>query len=57
MNKIKQYARKKDHINFVRDYVCNLHNDIFQRALNCDVSEHKASLYKKWSRYLRILEL
>jgi len=57
MNKIRKYARKRDHINYVRDYVCNLHNEIFQMALVCDVSAQKAALYKKWSRYLRILEL
>ena len=57
MNRIRKYARKKDHINYVRDYVCNLHNEIFQKALECDVNAHKAKLYKKYNRYLRILEL
>ena len=57
MNRIRKYARKRDHVNYVRDYVCSLHNEIFQLALVCDVSAHKAVLYKKWSRYLRILEL
>tara|TARA_R100000655_G_scaffold20984_1_gene43153 strand:+ start:1255 stop:1428 length:174 start_codon:yes stop_codon:yes gene_type:complete len=57
MNRIARYYRKRKHIMYVRGYVCELHNDIFNMALNGEVKLYKANLYKKWNRYLRILEL
>ena len=57
MNKIARYYRKRKHIMYVRSYVCELHNDIFILALNGNVDTNKANLYKKWNRYLKILEL
>ena len=57
MNRIIRYIRKKRHISHVRNYVCELHNDIFVKALSCNVDAKKAALYKKYNRYLRILEL
>jgi hypothetical protein len=57
MNRIARYIRKKRHISYVRGYVCELHNDIFIKALTCDVDAKKSLLYKKYNRYLKILEL
>ena len=57
MNRIARYYRKRKHILYVRSYMCELHNDIFSMALNGEVKLHKAILYKKWNRYLKILEL
>ena len=57
MNRIARYYRKRKHIMYVRGYVCELHNDIFILALNGNVNINKANLYKKWNRYLKILEL
>ena len=56
MNKIKHYARKKNHINYVRDYVCDLHNTIFHNAVNGILSPVKVELFKKYSKYLKLLE-
>ena len=56
MNRIKKYKRKKNHINYVRDYVCDLHNTIFKKALEGEVSPIKAILFKKYNKYLRLLE-
>ena len=56
MNKIKRYARKKNHINYVRDYVCDLHNTIFHNAVNGILSPVKVELFKKYSKYLKLLE-
>ena len=56
MNKIRKYTRKRSHINFVRDYVCELHNTIFKNALNGEISPIKAELFKRYSKYLKLLE-
>ena len=56
MSKIKQYKKKKKHINYVTDYVCELHNTIFKNAIHGEVSPIKAELYKKYNRYLRLLK-
>ena len=56
MNRIGKYARKKDHINFVRDYVCSLHNTIFHNAIHGILSPIKVELYKKYNKYLKLLE-
>ena len=56
MDKYKACVRKRKHINFVRDYVCELHNTIFHDALNGKVKLHKAITYKKYSKYLKLLE-
>tara|TARA_R100000805_G_scaffold1591_1_gene2507 strand:+ start:458 stop:634 length:177 start_codon:yes stop_codon:yes gene_type:complete len=57
IKRLAKYNRKLSHIKYVRDYVCNLHNDIFAKALSCNVDTKKAALYKKYNRYLKILEL
>jgi hypothetical protein len=56
MNKYKVYIRKRKHINFVRDYVCELHNTIFYNALHGELSPVKVELFKKYSKYLKLLE-
>ena len=56
MNKIKKYIRKRKHIDYVRDYVCDLHNIIFKNALHGEVSPVKSELFKKYSKYLKLLE-
>ena len=56
MNKYKVYIRKRKHINFVRDYVCELHNTIFKNALHGKLSPVKAKLFIKYSKYLKLLE-
>ena len=56
MNKIARYYRKRRHVDFVRDYVCELHNTIFHNALNSEVKLHKNIKYKKYSKYLKLLE-
>ena len=56
MNKIKVYKRKQDHLHFVRGYVCDLHNKIFQLAIHGCLYPNGVELYKKYNRYLRILE-
>ena len=53
MNKI---FRKRKHINFVRDYVCEIHNTIFKNALKGEISPVKSELFKKYSKYLKLLE-
>jgi len=56
MNRIARYYRKKRHIMYVRNYVCELHNTIFHNALNGEVKLHKNITYKKYSKYLKLLE-
>ena len=57
MNRIARYYRKRKHIFYVRNYVCELHNDIFKLALDNCFHPNYSSLYKKYNRYLKILEL
>ena len=56
MNRIWRYKRKKNHINFVRDYVCSLHNTIFHNATCGILSPIKVELYRKYNKYLKLLE-
>ena len=49
-------SRKRKHINFVRDYVCEIHNIIFKNALKGEISPVKSELFKKYSKYLKLLE-
>ena len=56
MNRIKRYFRKKRHIIYVRNYVCDLHNEIFVLAINDSINPNYGKLYKRWNRYLKILE-
>ena len=56
MNRYKVYKRKRKHIDYVRDYVCDLHNIIFKNALHGELSPIKSELYKKYSKYLKLLE-
>jgi hypothetical protein len=57
INKIIKYYRKRMHIRYVRGCVCELHNKIFHNAIHGNIHPSHGSIYKKWSRYLRILEL
>ena len=56
MNRYKIYKRKRKHIAYVRDYVCDLHNTIFHNAVNGILSPVKVELFKKYSKYLKLLE-
>ena len=56
MNRIIKFARKKDHINYVQDYVDNLYADIFREALNGNIIPNYNKLFKKYSRYLELLK-
>ena len=56
MNRYRIYKRKRKHIAYVRDYVCDLHNSIFINALNGELSLVKNELFKKYSKYLKLLE-
>ena len=56
MNRYKVYIRKRKHIDYVRDYVCDLHNIIFKNALHGEISPVKSELFKKYSKYLKLLE-
>ena len=53
MNKI---FRKKRHIWFVEHMTCTLHREIFNNAINGELSPIKVKLYKKYTRYLKLLE-
>ena len=53
MNKI---FRKKRHIWFVEYMTCVLHREIFNNAINGELSPIKVKLYKKYTRYLKLLE-
>ena len=53
MNKI---FRKKRHIWFVEHMTCILHREIFNNAINGELSPIKVKLYKKYTRYLKLLE-
>ena len=55
--KLIKYYRKRMHIRYVRRCVCELHNKIFHNAIHGNIHPSHGSIYKKWSRYLRILEL
>ena len=57
IKKIIKYYRKRKHIRYVRSCVCDLHNKIFKHAIHGHIHPSHGSIYKKWSRYLRILEL
>jgi len=56
MNKIRIYIRKRKHINYVTDYVCEVHNTIFKNAINNELSPIKAGLFKKYNRYLKLIK-
>jgi len=56
MNKIRIYIRKRNHINYVTDYVCEVHNTIFKNAIHGELSPIKASLFKKYNRYLKLIK-
>ena len=56
MNRIKQFTRKKDHINYVQNYVDNLYADIFRTALSGHINPNNNILFKKYSRYLELLK-
>jgi len=53
---MKKYIRKKQHINYVRNYVCDLHNEIFKLAIHDCLHPTYGGLYIKYNRYLRLLE-
>ena len=57
MNKIKRHIRKRKHVDFVQDYVDGLMTHIFRNAVNGQlVHPSKSVLFKKYSRYLKILK-
>ena len=56
MNKIIRYARKRDHVNYVQNYVDNLYADIFRSALNGYINPNNNKLFKKYSKYLQLLK-
>ena len=56
MNRIIKFARKKDHINYVQNYVDSLYADIFRAALNGCITPNNNKLFKKYSRYLELLK-
>ena len=56
INKIKKYARKRNHINYVQNYVDNLYADIFRAALNGYIISNNNKLFKKYSKYLELLK-
>ena len=56
MNKIIKYARKRNHINYVQNYVDGLYADIFRTALNGNINPNNNKLFKKYSKYLELLK-
>ena len=56
MNKLRTKMRKKQHIDYVQDYVDMLYAGIFKSALNGIIEPNKNKLFKKYSRYLELLK-
>ena len=53
MNKI---FRKRRHIWYVEHVVFLLHCEIFENAINGELSPIKVRLFKKYNRYLKLLK-
>ena len=56
MNRIRKYARKRDHINYVQDFVDNLYGKIFRTALNGHINPNDNKQFKKYRKYLELLK-
>tara|TARA_R100001594_G_scaffold62275_2_gene96587 strand:- start:576 stop:752 length:177 start_codon:yes stop_codon:yes gene_type:complete len=56
VNKIIKYNRKRNHINYVQNYVDNLYADIFRAALSGNIILNNNKLFKKYSKYLELLK-
>ena len=55
MKSIKKYIRKRKHIHYMTQTVCDLHNEIFNDALNEVINKNKALLIKKYNRRLTLI--
>lgn len=55
MKRIKEHIRKRKHIHYMTQTVCDLHNEIFNDALNGVVNKNKALLIKKYNRRLTLI--
>ena len=54
--KIKKRIRKAKHVNLLKDRIAELHNNIFQRALNGKKPEKiEAMLLLKYNRRLKLI--
>ena len=47
---IKNHIRKRKHVHYMSQLVCELHNEIFNDALNEKLNKNKALLIKKYNR-------
>jgi hypothetical protein len=52
---IKHHVRKRKHIHYMTQTVCDLHNEIFNDALNEVINKNKALLIKKYNRRLKLI--
>ena len=55
INKIKKHIRKRKHVHYMVQTVCELHNEIFNDALNDKINKNKALLIKKYNRRLKLI--
>jgi len=55
MKNIKKYFRKRKHVHYMVQIVCELHNEIFNDALNNKINKNKALLIKKYNRRLKLI--
>ena len=55
IKKIKKYIRKRKHVSYMTQVVCELHNEIFNDALNDRINKNKALLVKKYNRRLKLI--
>ena len=51
---IKNHIRKRKHVHYMSQLVCELHNEIFNDALNEKLNKNKALLIKKNNRRLKL---
>lgn len=52
---IKKYYRKRRHVHYMTQMICDLHNEIFNDALNEVINKNKALLIKKYNRRLNLI--
>jgi len=52
---IKHRIRKRKHVHYMTQIVCELHNEIFNDALNEVINKNKALLIKKYNRRLKLI--
>jgi hypothetical protein len=55
IKKIKKHIRKRKHVHYMTQVVCELHNEIFNDALNDKINRNKALLIKKYNRRLKLI--